>query len=89
MEIWKLLEVKAIYKYIKKGKVFNKIINLLIWGTQIDNVIKYYRKNDYIIVQGFLRRFSEPNLKNFKLKDVRTEISVLNIYLLFPFIEIS
>lgn len=63
-----LLEVKAGFTYNKKNKLYFENINLLIWGNQIDNILKYYRKNDYVVVEGFLTTYLDSNINVLKKK---------------------
>ena len=32
------------------------MLNLIVWGNLAQDVIKYYKINDYIIVEGFFRQ---------------------------------
>jgi single-stranded DNA-binding protein len=80
----KLLEVSANFNYLLKEKVFNETFNLLIWGDQANDVLKHYKKDDYIVVEGFLRISSEFYQNNLKIKEKKIEITVIDIYLLFP-----
>jgi len=56
------------------------IFQITIWGTLAYDVIKYYKINDYIIIEGYIslresisNNFSFPN-------DKQVEISVFKIY---------
>lgn len=80
----KLLEIQADFNYLVKNNVFTEKCNLLIWGDQIDNVLKYYRKSDYIVVEGIVNLSSELDKTTLKTKEKKIEITVLDIYLLFP-----
>jgi single-stranded DNA-binding protein len=80
----KLLEIQADFNYLVKNNIFTEKFNLLIWGDQIDNVLKYYRKSDYIVVEGIVNLSSELDKTTLKMKEKKIEITVLDIYLLFP-----
>lgn len=73
----KTLVVQTLVKFspVKKGKG-SEILNLLVWGNLAQDVIKYYKSNDYIIVEGFLS--VRKNSKN-----TYAQISVRKVY---PFI---
>jgi single-stranded DNA-binding protein len=79
-----LLNIKANFVYKKKKKLQTKEFNLLVWGNQKENLLKYYRKDDYVLIEGFLRTFFETNIKSVAIKEKKIEIIVLRIDLLFP-----
>ena len=56
------------------------IIHLSIWGNLAYDAIKYYKENDYVIVEGYisLRKPIFEELHNMNKKQV--EISVFKIY---------
>lgn len=80
----KLLEIKATFNCVIRGKVFSENFNLLIWGDLIEDVLLHYRKNDYIVVEGILKTSYQLNRNNLKSQEKKIEITVLDIYLLFP-----
>jgi single-stranded DNA-binding protein len=82
----KLLEIKATFTYFKKDIICTENFNLLVWGNQIDYILQYYRKDDYVVIEGFLTIFSQPDSNTLKVKEKKIEITVLNMYLLFPLI---
>jgi single-stranded DNA-binding protein len=82
----KLLEVKANFIYSTKNKIFTENLNLLIWGNQINDVLKYYRKDDYVVIEGFLTTSFSLDANTLKTKGKKIEIIVLKIYLLFPIV---
>jgi single-stranded DNA-binding protein len=69
--------VQTLVKFspVKKGKG-SEILNLIVWGNLAQDVIKYYKINDYIIVEGFLS--SQKDSKN-----VYAQLSGRKVY---PFI---
>lgn len=91
--IIQILEIPTIESYsdsIKMGRfrvqlphVRNKIqspiiINSQIWGDLIQDLINYYRVNDYALVDGYLST-------SFDNKDNQGEITI-NITKLYPFL---
>jgi Single-strand binding protein family len=58
----------------------SKIVSLTFWGNLARDVTKYYKVNDYIIIEGYvsLRDKGIVNIKNQKTKKV--EITVLRVY---------
>jgi len=68
------------------SKIFFLFENLSIvaWGNLGDDIIKYYRKGDYVIVEGVLNTIKN----NQSIVDVKSEITslqltILKIYPLF------
>ena len=53
----------------------NKIIHLVFWGNLARDVAKFYKVNDYIIIEGYLSILKEQNSKTNKIK-----ITVLKLY---------
>lgn len=78
-----LLEIKATFKYFIKKKIFSERFNLLIWGNLCNDIIKYYRKDDCIIVEGYLTISYELNPNNLKNMEKKIELTVINIYPFF------
>ena len=78
-----LLEIKATFKYLIKKKIFSEKFNLLIWGDLCNAIIKYYRKDDCIIVEGYLTISSELNTNSLKNMEKKIELTVINIYPFF------
>ena len=58
----------------------NRIINLTLLGNLARDVAKYYKINDYIIIEGYLsirnKRVNNSKIQNSK----RVEITVLKVY---------
>ncbi len=59
-----------------------RIVNLIFWGNLAHDVVKYYRINDYILIEGYL---SVINTDQYPLLTVnknskKIEITVLKIY---------
>jgi hypothetical protein len=57
-----------------------QVIEIFIWGNLANDMAKYYSKNDYILVEGYLslRKFSQPNSNRKFLK--RARFTVLKAY---------
>ena len=57
-----------------------QVIEIVIWGNLADDVEKYYSKNDYILVEGYLslRKFSQLNSNRKVLK--RARLTILKVY---------
>jgi hypothetical protein len=57
----------------------NIIINLVFWGKLSQDIIHYYKMNDYIIIEGYLSLRDKKILENSK----NVEITVLKVYPFF------
>lgn len=51
-----------------------KIINLTFWGNLANEIVQYYKANDYIIVEGYISYRKMGNTEK------QIEISVFKIY---------
>ena len=61
----------------------NYVVFLKIWGNLVNDVLKYYSMNDYILVEGYLAIKSNEN-KNSKFRSKKKiEITVLKVYPFF------
>ena len=79
----KLVELKTAFAYFQQQIYFEKL-NLLVWGNLSDDLIKYYRKGDYIIVEGFLTTVSNFDVANLEKRERKVfEFTVLKIYPVF------
>jgi single-stranded DNA-binding protein len=58
----------------------NTIVNLTFWGNLANDINKYYKINDYILIEGYLsiRNKKNKNLSSQNFKKV--EITVLKLY---------
>jgi hypothetical protein len=54
----------------------NTIINLVFWGKLSQDIVNYYKINDYIIIEGYLSLQDKKILENSK----NAEITVLKVY---------
>jgi single-stranded DNA-binding protein len=68
-----LVELIVKFPTIRKTKTINTF-RVLVWGNLADDIVKYYRVNDYIIIEGYVRNFSEPGVAD------QVEISARKIY---------
>ena len=58
----------------------NSLIYLSVWGNLARDVAKYYKINDYLLIEGYLSVHSKQTL-NFPQKLSQTiEIKVLKVY---------
>nr|YP_009686055.1 hypothetical protein [Halamphora americana]QDR24926.1 hypothetical protein [Halamphora americana] len=57
-----------------------QVIEIVIWGNLANDMVKYYSKSDYILVEGYLSlsKFSQPNSNRKFLK--RARFTVLKAY---------
>ena len=58
------------------------ILNLSIWGKLSYDVAKYYKSNDYLIIEGYIliKNLNVDSLKSLNLIDKQLEISVFKLY---------
>jgi hypothetical protein len=58
----------------------NSIVSLKFFGTIGKDIIKYYKVNDYILIEGYLKLKNQKlsNISSQKREDI--EITVLRIY---------
>jgi len=68
-----LVEMCVKFSVVRKTKTI-EYFRVLVWGNLAEDIIKYYNKNDYIIVEGYLRNISEPGMKN------QVKISAKKVY---------
>nr|YP_001936386.1 putative single-stranded DNA binding protein [Heterosigma akashiwo]ABV65992.1 putative single-stranded DNA binding protein [Heterosigma akashiwo]ABV70133.1 putative single-stranded DNA binding protein [Heterosigma akashiwo]BBA18198.1 photosystem I assembly protein Ycf4 [Heterosigma akashiwo]BBA18337.1 photosystem I assembly protein Ycf4 [Heterosigma akashiwo]BBA18476.1 photosystem I assembly protein Ycf4 [Heterosigma akashiwo] len=78
-----LVQFNAIFPYFKNFFLFENL-SIVAWGNLGDDIIKYYRKGDYVIVEGVLNTIKN----NQSIVDVKSEITslqltILKIYPLF------
>lgn len=67
-----VVEILVKFSPVKRGKGI-EVLNLQIWGNLAQDFLKFYKINDYIIVEGFLA--SQKNKRN-----TCTQISVRKVY---------
>ena len=57
----------------------NRIVSIVFWGKLSQDIIDYYKINDYIIIEGYLSIRDKKMFKNSR----KLEITALKVY---PFI---
>ena len=59
-----------------------RIVNLIFWGNLASDVVKYYRINDYILIEGYLSVIDTDQypLLTVNKNSKKIEITVLKIY---------
>jgi len=61
------------FSTVRKVKAI-ETLRVLVWGNLAEDIIKYYQVNDYIIIEGYVRNFSETGIKD------QVEVSVKKVY---------
>ena len=71
-----ILKVRAQLPQIRKTRV----IEIIVWGKLANDIAKYYGKNDYILVEGYLslNKSTQPKSNRKILK--RARLTVLKAY---------
>ena len=89
--IVKLLEIPK-EKFLQKNISFvkcrvqfpqkksSKMITLTFWGNLARDVVKYYKTNDYILIEGYLSLRNKTNAKSMSKKSKKVEIAVFKLY---------
>jgi len=60
-----------------------RIVSLIFWGNLAREVKKYYRKNDYILVEGYISARNKTNLEFNKRNAKKILITALRVYPVF------
>jgi single-stranded DNA-binding protein len=68
-----LVEMMVKFSVLRKTKTIENF-RVVVWGNLAEDIIKYYKKNDYIIIEGYIRNISEPGTKD------QVEISARKVY---------
>jgi single-stranded DNA-binding protein len=61
----------------------SSIITIVIWGYLANDVTKYYRINDYILIEGYVSLRKSVNQKDIKKKSKYLQINLRKIFPLF------
>ena len=57
-----------------------RIVNLIFWGNLASDITKYYRINDYILIEGYLSLNNQGCFSVMNKNSKKVEITVLKIY---------
>lgn len=68
-----LVEMLVKFSTVRKVKTI-ETLRVLVWGNLAEDIIKYYQVNDYIIIEGYVRNFSDTGIKD------QVEVSVKKVY---------
>lgn len=58
----------------------NKTFRIFIWGNLGIDILKYYRINDYIIIEGYISLYHHFSESNFSSLNSQVQISARKIY---------
>ena len=61
----------------------SSILTVVLWGYLANDVTKYYRINDYILIEGYLSLRESVNQEQMKKKSKYLQINVRKIFPLF------
>jgi len=76
-----ILNVELIAKFPKIGsKSRVDYFKVLIWGNLTDEIMKYYKINDYLIIEGYIHLNQEIFELNNSIKSNQLQISIKKIY---------
>lgn len=67
------------FPQIKDQKTI-KTFRIFIWGNLGHDIIKYYQKNDYIIIEGYISLYLDSSQNNISGEDNKIQISTRKIY---------
>jgi single-stranded DNA-binding protein len=57
-----------------------KVVTLTFWGDLANDVMNYYKMNDYILIEGYLS-FYQKRTKNLSFKrEKKVHINILRVY---------
>lgn len=71
---------EALGKFYQFHNTPHAICKLSFWGRSAYEILKYYKTNDYVLVEGYLA-FRESQFEKF---DITTEIDI-SIFEVYPF----
>jgi hypothetical protein len=57
-----------------------KIVNLIFWGNLANDIVKYYQRNDYILIEGYLSLNKKRRLTILEKDSKKIEITVSKVY---------
>ena len=70
-----LVEMLVKFSTVRKVKAI-ETLRVLVWGNLAEDIIKYYQVNDYIIIEGYVRNFSETGIKDQVEVSVKKSLSI-------------
>lgn len=74
-----MIEMLVKFSQFKEQKP-KKTFRIFIWGDLGNDVLKYYRINDYIIIEGYISLTNSFQENNFSSLNSQITISVRKIY---------
>lgn len=60
-----------------------KFVRLIFWGELNEGILKYYKPNDYLIIEGYISLKTESKLQTKALFASYPEITILKVYPFF------
>ena len=57
-----------------------RLITLIFWGNLARDVAMYYKRNDYLIIEGYVSLRNKKNSKLTQDKSKQVQITVLKVY---------
>ena len=61
----------------------NRIIHLVSWGKLAQDILNFYKMNDYIFIEGYISLQNTLNFSSNFLIPERVEVTLLKVYPLF------
>jgi hypothetical protein len=58
----------------------SKLVHLTFWGNLARDVLKYYKTNDYILIEGYVSLRNKANSNPMSKNSKQAEISVTKVY---------
>lgn len=56
------------------------LVHLTFWGNLANDIMNYYKVNDYILIEGYISVRDRKSFNNVTSKSKKIEITVLKIY---------
>ena len=57
-----------------------RLVTLTVWGNLARDVIIYYKKNDYLLIEGYISLLDKKNAMLTPYKSRKVQITVLKVY---------
>ena len=77
-----LTEARAQLSQVRDNKI-RKLVNLIFWGNFAQDIAKYYKPNDYLMIEGYILVKSKMKRKLNSPPSKHVEIIVLKVYPVF------